>query len=160
MATISTFQLHADGSYTGAIKTLTLNVKQAVCGAAEKDNDKSRDFRVFAGQTEFGAWKKTSREGRDYVSVKLDDPSFAAPIFASLVEGDDGHSLISSWTPLTAYLQLTMAHLEREAFRVLFLDKTNWLAPGDPSESSDDRAALTFPEPVRRLRTWPARAAI
>ena len=47
---------------------------------------------------EFGAaWKKTSGEGRDYLSVKLDDPSFPAPIYATLVEGeDDTHTMIWS----------------------------------------------------------------
>ena len=34
------------------------------------------------------AWKKTSKEGRPYTSVKLDDPSFPAPVYASLVEAD------------------------------------------------------------------------
>src|SRR3546814_2751193 len=34
------------------------------------------------------AWKKTSREGRDYISVKLDDPSFPAPVYATLSETD------------------------------------------------------------------------
>ncbi|WP_291832907.1 DUF736 domain-containing protein [Brevundimonas sp.] len=49
------------------------------------------------GQTEFGAaWKKTSQQNRDYLSVKLDDPSFPAPIYASLVEIEGGHSLIWS----------------------------------------------------------------
>jgi uncharacterized protein (DUF736 family) len=97
MATIGTFHKQADGSYTGAIKTLSLNVKQAQHRAAEKDNDKAPDYRIFAGQTEFGAaWKKTSRENRDYLSVKLDDPSFPAPIYASLVDADNGYSLIWS----------------------------------------------------------------
>jgi len=32
------------------------------------------------------AWEKTSREGRDYISVKLDDPSFPAAIYATLSE--------------------------------------------------------------------------
>jgi len=35
------------------------------------------------------AWPKRSSEGRDYLSVKLDDPSFNAPIFANLFDGDD-----------------------------------------------------------------------
>ena len=97
MATIGAFHKTADGSYSGAIKTLTLDIKQAVFRKAENDNDKAPDFRIFAGQTEFGAaWKKTSRENRDYLSVKLDDPSFPAPIYASLVEAEDGYSLIWS----------------------------------------------------------------
>ena len=99
MATIGTFHKQADGSYAGAIKTLSLNVKAAQFRASETDNEKGPDFRIFAGQTEFGAaWKKTSRENRDYLSVKLDDPSFPAPIYASLVEveGEEGFSLIWS----------------------------------------------------------------
>jgi len=97
MATIGSFHKQDDGSYTGAIKTLSLNVKQAQFRANEKVDDKAPDFRIFSGQTEFGAaWKKTSRENRDYLSVKLDDPSFPAPIYASLVDAEDGYSLIWS----------------------------------------------------------------
>jgi uncharacterized protein (DUF736 family) len=97
MANIGTFHKQDDGALTGAIKTLTLNVKAAVFRPADKDSDKAPDFRIFAGQTEFGAaWRKTSREQRDYLSVKLDDPSFPAPIYASLVDAEDGYSLIWS----------------------------------------------------------------
>ena len=97
MATIGTFTNTEDGAYAGAIKTLTLNVKAAQFRPADKDNDKAPDFRIFSGQTEFGAaWKKTSRENRDYLSVKLDDPSFSGPIYASLVDADEGYSLIWS----------------------------------------------------------------
>lgn len=96
MATIGSFTASADG-YTGSIKTLTLNVKTAVLRPNEKNDEKAPDYRIFAGQTEFGAaWKKTSREDRAYLSVKLDDPSFPAPIYASLVEVEGGHSLIWS----------------------------------------------------------------
>ncbi|MFC3070485.1 DUF736 domain-containing protein [Phenylobacterium soli] len=97
MATIGTFHKTEDGAYTGAIKTLSLNVKQAAFRPNASENDKGPDFRIFAGQTEFGAaWKRTSRDNRDYLSVKLDDPSFPAPIYASLVDAEDGYSLIWS----------------------------------------------------------------
>ena len=97
MATIGTFTKSENGD-TGAVKTLLLNVKARV-SPAEKANDKAPDFRIFTGQIEFGAaWKRTSNEGREYLSVKLDDPSFPAPIYASLVEveGEEGFSLIWS----------------------------------------------------------------
>ncbi len=95
MATIGTFTKDDAGNYNGAIKTLTLNVKSAVLRKVDKDNDKAPDYRIFSGSTEFGAaWMKTSREDRSYLSVKLDDPSFPAPIYASLVDADDGYSLI------------------------------------------------------------------
>ena len=98
MATIGTFTKNENGAgYTGAVKTLTLNVKAKIV-SVEKENDKAPDFRIFAGATEFGAaWKKTAKESeREYLSVKLDDPSFPAPIYASLVEAEDGFSLIWS----------------------------------------------------------------
>lgn len=80
-------------------ESLSLNVRAAQFRpndkADNKADDKAPDFRIFAGQTEFGAaWRKTFRENREHLSVKLDDPSFVAPIYASLVEGEDGHSLI------------------------------------------------------------------
>ena len=96
MATIGTFTKTGE-SFTGAVKTLSINAKTTI-KPAEKASDKAPDYRVFAGNVEFGAaWKKTSNEGRDYLSVKLDDPSFSAPIYATLVEGeDDNHTLIWS----------------------------------------------------------------
>ena len=97
MATIGNFHQTESGEYTGSIRTLTLTVKSATFRPVDKDNDKAPDFRIFAGQTDIGAaWRKTSRENRDYLSVRLDDPSFRAPIYASLVEADDGYDLIWS----------------------------------------------------------------
>jgi uncharacterized protein (DUF736 family) len=98
MATIGTFTA-SDNGYTGSIKTLTLSIK-AKFVASEKDNDKAPDYRIFAGTIECGAaWKKTARgSDREYLSVKLDDRSFPAPIYASLVkvEGDEVFALIWS----------------------------------------------------------------
>lgn len=98
MATIGTF-IPSDNGYTGTIKTVTLSIK-AKFEPSAKENDNAPDFRIFAGSTGFGAaWKKTGRDSdRKYLSVKLDDPSFPAPIYASLVntEGEDGFTLIWS----------------------------------------------------------------
>lgn len=97
MATIGTFSLTENG-YSGSVKTLTLNVKSVKFVPAEGDNEKGPDYRVIAAGTEFGAaWKKTSDKGNDYLSVKLDDPSFPAPIYASLVESE-GEDLALIWS--------------------------------------------------------------
>ncbi|RRD26816.1 DUF736 domain-containing protein [Brucellaceae bacterium VT-16-1752] len=86
MATIGTFTRTENG-FSGAVKTLNLNVKSVKFLPVEGENENGPDFRVLAGTTEFGAaWKKQSDKGNAYLSVKLDDPSFAAPIYASLVE--------------------------------------------------------------------------
>ena len=85
MATIGNFTKSESG-YAGTLRTLTVNAK-ARFAPAEKEKDNAPDYRVFAGTAEIGAaWKKTSEAGREYISVKLDDPSFPAPIYASLVE--------------------------------------------------------------------------
>lgn len=53
---------------------------------------------MLYGGIEIGAgWRKAAKEtGRPYHSVKLDDPSFPAPIYASLVEVDGAYALIWS----------------------------------------------------------------
>lgn len=99
MATIGTFTSTSNG-FVGVIKTLNLNVKAKIA-RAERTSEKGPDFRILDSRnTEFGAaWQKTSKETeRDYLSVKLDDPSFPAPIYATLieVEGEEGLQLIWS----------------------------------------------------------------
>jgi uncharacterized protein (DUF736 family) len=95
MQTIGTFTKSGDGAYSGAIKTLNLNIKNVQLRPAEKETDKAPDFRLIASGVEIGAaWKKTSRSKRDYLSVTLDDPSFSAPVYANLVDADDGFSLV------------------------------------------------------------------
>jgi uncharacterized protein (DUF736 family) len=97
MATIGTFTQTQDGGYTGAINTLSLNVKSAQFRRNESENPNAPDYRIFAGATELGAaWKKTSAENREYLSVKLDDPSFPEEIKAILVEGDGVQNLVWS----------------------------------------------------------------
>ena len=95
---IGTFIRDETGAYTGTIKTLTLNVKGSI-KPCDRNNDKAPDYRVTVNGVECGAgWSKTAREtGAEYLSLKLDDPSFTAPVYASLVQGDKGeHKLIWS----------------------------------------------------------------
>lgn len=89
MATIGTFTKTGDG-FTGNVATLTLDTNVQV-KPAEKTSEKSPDFRIFAGRAEIGAgWRKISNEKREYLSVRLDDPSLAAPILANLCEMENG----------------------------------------------------------------------
>jgi len=99
MITIGTFTRTSDGAYEGAIRTLTLNAKAVRIRPVEAPAAKHPDFRVHAGDIELGAaWKKTSKAEREYLSVRLDDPSFAEPLHALLVETATGFSLVwSRW---------------------------------------------------------------
>ena len=98
MATIGTFTQAANGSFTGTIKTLTLNPK-ATLRPIDKESEKAPDYRLAVGSVECGAgWKKTSRENRDYISVKLDDPTFSAPIYATLSETETAGEYALIWS--------------------------------------------------------------
>ena len=100
MATIGTFTL-SDAGYTGSIRTLALNVKARIA-RIENSSEKGPHYRVYAGSVELGAaWQKTSGEGRDYLSVKLDDPSFSAPIYATLSEAEATDSFRLIWSRAT-----------------------------------------------------------
>ena len=83
MATIGIFTKNESG-YAGSVRTLTVNTKVRFA-PAEKEKDNTPDYRVLAGTAAIGAWKKTSEAGRDYLSVKLDEPNL----------GSDGYSLMS-----------------------------------------------------------------
>ena len=100
MAIIGTFTLGADGKLTGSLKTLTFNTKLQFVPETNKSKDNAPDFRIFLASLEVGAaWKKIGRDsGREYWSVKLDDPAFAAPLYASLVETDDDKTFTLLWS--------------------------------------------------------------
>ena len=75
MAQIGTFTRAEDGSYTGTITTLSLNIKARFLPAEPSQNEKAPALRVLAGNVEIGAaWQRTSKENTVYHSVKLDDP--------------------------------------------------------------------------------------
>jgi uncharacterized protein (DUF736 family) len=98
MAQIGTFTRGEDGSFTGMIRTLNINTK-AIIRPVAKEGERSPDYRVSANGVELGAgWSKAAKDsGAEYVSVKLDDPSFTAPVYATLVAGENGeHRLIWS----------------------------------------------------------------
>ena len=91
MANIGTFK-KSGHEFQGEIVTLSLQSKGVrFVPETDRASDNAPSHRVYVGRAEIGAaWSKRSNEGRDYLSVKLDDPSFTAPIYANLVEdGDD-----------------------------------------------------------------------
>ena len=94
MTTIANFSRTDDG-FQGEIRTLTLQAKATLL-PTRNGSDKAPDYRVIAhdGIEIGGAWKRKSSGGNSYLSVRLDDPSFTAPVFANLVERNGQHLLI------------------------------------------------------------------
>ena len=96
MSTIGTFTRQEDG-FNGTLRTLSLNVKCKIVPIPNPGN-KAPDYRVLAGATEIGAaWKRQSKANRDYLSVRIDDPTFPAPVNARLINGEDGEASLY-WT--------------------------------------------------------------
>lgn len=104
MTMIGSFVRNSDDSCAGTVKTLALDLQlrlEPLDPAPE--NDKAPSHRaVTAGGSEAGAaWRRTSREDRPNLAVKLDNPSFTAPTYANLFEGEDGNNALiwSRWLP-------------------------------------------------------------
>ncbi|MBK8631488.1 MAG: DUF736 domain-containing protein [Sphingomonadales bacterium] len=98
MANIGTFT-KTGNEYKGEIVTMSVQQKNVRIVPEAGSNDNAPSHRVFVGRAEIGAaWTKTSNEGRDYLSLKLDDPSFTAPIFANLFDDEDGKSFNLIWS--------------------------------------------------------------
>jgi uncharacterized protein (DUF736 family) len=82
MANIGSFK-KSGSEFQGEIVTLSVQTKNV----------------RIVGRAEIGAaWSKRSNEGRDYLSVKLDDPSFNAPIYANLFDDEDGDGFTLIWS--------------------------------------------------------------
>lgn len=99
MANIGTFKKSGD-QFSGSITTLSVQQKNVrIVPEEPSSKDNAPSHRVFVGSAEIGAaWSKVSKDDRPYLSIKLDDPSFAAPIFATLFAGDDGKIYDLVWT--------------------------------------------------------------
>ncbi|MBB5046100.1 uncharacterized protein (DUF736 family) [Rhodopseudomonas rhenobacensis] len=100
MATIGTFKKTGSNEFTGEIVTLSVQAKNVrIVPETTRSGDNSPSHRVYVGRVEIGAaWAKRSNEGRDYLALKLDDPSFTAPIFANLVDDEEGEGYSLIWS--------------------------------------------------------------
>ena len=99
MANIGSFK-KSGSEFLGEIITLSVQTKGVrIVPEANRVSDNVPSHRVFVGRAEIGAaWSKRSNEGRDYLSLKLDDPSFTAPIYANLFEDEDGEGYSLIWS--------------------------------------------------------------
>lgn len=100
MATIGTFKKSGTNEFTGQIVTLSVQAKNVrIVPEANRSGENAPSHRVFAGRVEIGAaWSKRSNEGRDYLGLKLDDPSFTAPIYANLFDDEEGEGYSLIWS--------------------------------------------------------------
>ena len=100
MATIGTFKKTGSNEFTGEIVTLSVQAKGVrIVPDTRATGENAPSHRVLVGRAEIGAaWSKRSNEGRDYLGLKLDDPSFNAPIYANLFDDEDGEGFSLIWS--------------------------------------------------------------
>ena len=99
MANIGSFK-KVGNEFQGEIVTLSVQTKGVrIVPESSRSGDNAPSHRVFVGRVEIGAaWSKRSNEGRDYLSVKLDDPSFNSPIYANLFDDEGGETFSLIWS--------------------------------------------------------------
>lgn len=95
---IGTFTKNDDGHFTGRIETLTFAVDAKIIPVEGKTKERSPDYKIIAIYTgaEIGAgWNELSqRTDKPYISIKIDDPSFAYPMWCALTDAEtDGYRL-------------------------------------------------------------------
>ena len=100
MANIGSFKKVGSSEFQGEIVTLSVQTKGVrIVPESNRSNDNAPSHRVYVGRAEIGAaWSKRSEEGRDYLSLKLDDPSFNAPIYANLFDDEPGEGYTLLWS--------------------------------------------------------------
>ena len=99
MATICVFK-KAGSDLVGDITTLNVQTKNVrIVPEENRANDIAPTHRVFSGKAEIGAaWSKRSSDNRDYLSIKLDDPSFVSPVYANLFANENGADYSLIWS--------------------------------------------------------------
>ena len=96
MAQIGSFKRTKTG-IRGSIRTLALEVELVLIPVDKRDAENAPDYRIHIGDddgaevgAEVGAgWKRTGEKAGDYISVQLDDPSFAQPIRVNLFQANE-----------------------------------------------------------------------
>lgn len=94
----------AQDSFTGRIRTLTLDAAVTLVPAPSHDSDNAPDWRVLLGDADTGieigaGWNRTGERAGAFVAVQIDDLAFVHPLRANLLRSisrDDEHHLLWS----------------------------------------------------------------
>jgi uncharacterized protein (DUF736 family) len=94
MAIIGNF-VREGAAFSGKIETLTCASALVTIAPVAKATAHAPDYRLYRGDSEVGAaWSKIAKNGREYLTVMLDDPAFDKPVAARLVAAGAGYLLL------------------------------------------------------------------
>lgn len=101
MAVIGTFTPAKDGGWVGTIRTLTIDAKVRLVPNDDRTSKKAPAFRMLVGNSRIGeAWeaKTGGLNPKEYLRVRLDDPTLPEPVTAALFQLQDGGSAQLVWS--------------------------------------------------------------
>lgn len=100
MSVLGIFTPTKEGGWVGSIRTLTIYVQARFVPNDNRETEYAPVFRVFVGRSRIGdAWtaRSSGKEPRDYLRVRLDDPSLPEPLNAALFQSEDGKEAQLVW---------------------------------------------------------------
>ncbi|HEY8602750.1 DUF736 domain-containing protein [Tsuneonella suprasediminis] len=100
MSVIDIFKHSKAGGWEGNLRTLGINERLRLVPNDDRSSGNPPDSLVMFGPQRIGdAWEACARDDRqrDYLRLRIDDPSFARPITAALFPDDDGKSAQLMW---------------------------------------------------------------
>jgi len=92
-----------DNTYTGVLRTLSIDTKIRMVPNRDKSSDRHPDFQILGpNNQQVGAgWKKISKEDKEYIRVSLESPEFGPRrLYANLGRAagqDDPHTFAIIW---------------------------------------------------------------
>lgn len=98
---IGMFMPAKDGGWIGYIRTLAIDAKVRVVPNDDRSHDNAPDFRIFVGNCRIGdAWevKSQGESPKDYLQIRLDDPSLPKPLIAALFPSESGDRARLVWS--------------------------------------------------------------
>jgi uncharacterized protein (DUF736 family) len=101
MSVIGTFTPAKNGGWAGTIRTLSINAKVRFIPNDDRDCESAPAFHVIFGRARIGeAWAARSNgdNPKEFLRVKLDDPSLIVPMTAALFPSDDGATAQLIWS--------------------------------------------------------------
>jgi uncharacterized protein (DUF736 family) len=100
MATIGTFKKTGSNEFTGAIVALSVHAKnvRVVPRDPRRWRERPQPSRLRRPRRDRHRLVEALQRGSDYLGLKLDDPSFTAPILANLFEDEDGEGYSLIWS--------------------------------------------------------------
>jgi len=104
MAVIGTFKLIKSGGWEGTIRTLMINEKIRLVPNDNRTSTDAPTFRIMLGWSKIGdAWEAEtdSLPPKAYLSLRIDDPAFPAPMRAALFPDEDATTARLVWSRLS-----------------------------------------------------------